>query len=175
MVKDTCIQPGRYDEFKSILLLFEKIQKNLNEYLDGKRQLLPRFYFISDDELLSIIGSSDPQHIQPYLQKMFDNIAALQLTRHVDESNQSEVVHATAMVSLEREEMRFLTPMLCHGKVEVWMSTIEQEMKRSNRWLTKEAAFYYRYQQNRLEWMRKYIGMVVLAVNQLWATWEIEE
>jgi hypothetical protein len=23
--------------------------------------------------------------------------------------------------------------------------------------------------------MRKYIGMVILAVNQLWGTWEIEE
>ena len=175
LVKETCIHPGRYDELKSILILIEKIQKSLNDYLDTKRQYFPRFYFISDDELLSIIGSSDPIHIQPYLQKMFDNISGLNFI-HLDENaSNDESINAMGMISLEQEEMTFLTSIECQGKVEVWMSNVEKEMKRSNRWITKEAIFYYRYQQTRLEWMRMYIGMVVLVVNQLWSTWEIEE
>jgi len=169
-VKDSCTHPGRYDELKSILFLIEKIQKNLNEYLDTKRQLFPRFYFLSDDELLSIIGSLDPNHIQGYLQKMFDNILALNFNKL-----EQNFFYAQGMISLEKEEMNFLNPIECNGKVEIWMSNIEKEMKYSNRWITKEAIFYYRFKQNRLEWMRKYIGMVVLAVNQIWSTWEIEE
>jgi dynein heavy chain len=167
-VKDSCTHPGRYDELKSILNLIEKIQKNLNEFLDTKRQLFPRFYFLSDDEVLSIIGSSDPKNIQGYLQKMFDNISALDFI-------EQNSLFAQAMISLEKEQMNFLNPVECNGKVEVWMSNIEREMKESNRWITKEAIYYYRFKQKRLEWMRKYIGMVVLAVNQIWSTWEIEE
>ena len=168
LVKDSCIHPGRYDELKSILNNIEQIQKNLNHFLDSKRQLFARFYFLSDDEVLSIIGSSNPRHIQGYLQKMFDNISALNFI-------ESDSLLAQAMISLEKERMDFLNPVECTGKVENWMAQIEREMKTSNRWITKEAIFYYRFQQTRLEWMRKYIGMVVLAVNQIWSTWEIEE
>lgn len=174
LVKETCIHPGRYDELKSILVLIEKIQKSLNDYLDTKRQVFPRFYFISDDELLSIIGSPDPFHIQPYLQKMFDNISSLNFSP-ADPTASNDELNACGMISLEQEEMPFLTSVECQGKVEGWMLNVEKEMKRSNRWITKEAIFYYRFKQSRLEWMRKYLGMVVLAVNQIWSTWEIEE
>lgn len=33
----------------------------------------PRFYFISDDDLLSILGNSDVDSITPHLMKLFDN------------------------------------------------------------------------------------------------------
>lgn len=36
-----------------------------------------RFYFISDDELLSVLGTSDPTAIQEHMLKLFDNAAAL--------------------------------------------------------------------------------------------------
>jgi dynein heavy chain len=101
---------------------------------------------------------------------MFDNILALNLNKL-----EGNFLYAQSMISLEKEEMIFLNPIECNDKVEVWMLNIEKEMKYSNRSITKEAIFYYRFKQNRLEWMRKYIGMVVLAVNQVWSTWEIEE
>ena len=166
LVKNACLQPGRYDELKSILNLIEQIQKHLNEYLDTKRQLFPRFYFLSDDELLSIIGSTDPKQIQIYLPKMFDNISALQFTDSID---------VRAMISFEKEQLDFQKSISCQEKVESWTTNIEREMKDSNRTITKQAIFYYRFKQSRLQWMRKYIGMIVLAVNQIWMTWFIEE
>ena len=36
-----------------------------------------RFYFMSDDELLSVLGTSDPTAIQEHMLKLFDNAAAL--------------------------------------------------------------------------------------------------
>ena len=40
-------------------------------------QCLCRFYFMSDDELLSVLGTSDPMAIQEHMLKLFDNAAAL--------------------------------------------------------------------------------------------------
>lgn len=62
----------------------ENIQKSLESYLETKRGVFPRFYFISNDDLLEILGQSKtPNAVQPHLKKLFDNIRTLEIKKEV--------------------------------------------------------------------------------------------
>ena len=163
LIKKQCHVPSRLPDLESIFVGLERCQKSLNDYLDSKRNAFPRFFFISDDELLSILGSAEPSAIQEHMIKMFDNIASLRLIKVSD-----TITQAQAMISAEKEEMQFKQNVVTEGRVEDWMTKVLEEMRRTNRLITKEAVYYYRFRKTRASWMYNYQGMVVLAANQIW-------
>ncbi|KFO71450.1 Dynein heavy chain 10, axonemal, partial [Cuculus canorus] len=169
-IKKCCEAPNRLSDLHHINDVLEKCQKSLNDYLDSKRNAFPRFFFISDEELLSILGSSNPLCVQEHMIKMYDNIASL---RFQDSDNDVKIV--TAMISAEDEVMEFRQAVAAEGRVENWMMAVLAEMRRTNRLLTKEAIFRYCEDRSRVDWMLLYQGMMVLAANQVWWTWEVED
>uniref|UniRef100_UPI0037E7F8F2 dynein axonemal heavy chain 10 n=1 Tax=Semicossyphus pulcher TaxID=241346 RepID=UPI0037E7F8F2 len=169
-IKRCCLIPNRLTDLQALSDGLERCQKSLNDYLDSKRNAFPRFFFISDDELLSILGSSDPACVQEHMIKMYDNIASLRF----DVESNGETV-AGAMVSAEGEVMELKKPIPVEGRVEEWMTGVLLEMRRTNRLITKEAVFRYCEDRSRVDWMLLYQGMVVLAANQVWWTWEVED
>jgi dynein heavy chain len=87
----------------------EEIQKSLENYLENKRRQFPRFYFISNDDLLEILGQSkNPPGVMPHMKKLFDNIKSLTLKPNGNgpmfatemRSNEDEVVPFDGQVSL---------------------------------------------------------------------------
>ncbi|XP_057687718.1 dynein axonemal heavy chain 10-like isoform X2 [Corythoichthys intestinalis] len=169
-IKQCCLVPNRLTDLQNLSENLERCQKSLNDYLDSKRDAFPRFFFISDDELLSILGSSHHECVQEHMIKMYDNIASLRF----DTESKGET-SVDAMVSAEGEVMEFQKPVQVKGRVEEWMTGVLHEMRRSNRLLTKEAIFRYCEDRSRVDWMLLFQGMVVLATNQVWWTWEVED
>ena len=70
LVLDCCHAQNRLQDIEMINSGLEKCQKSLNDYLDSKRNAFPRFFFISDDELLSILGSSECTCVQEHMIKV---------------------------------------------------------------------------------------------------------
>lgn len=171
VIKICCHAPNRLQDLEALSLGLEKCQKSLNDYLDSKRNAFPRFFFISDDELLSILGSSDPACVQEHMIKMYDNIAALRF----QQGPNGETL-ASAMISAEGEVMEFRENVPAEGRVEDWMTSVLEEMRCTNRLITKEAIFFYCADgKTRVDWMMGYQGMICLAGNQVWWTWEVED
>ncbi|XP_071126281.1 cytoplasmic dynein 2 heavy chain 1-like isoform X2 [Mytilus edulis] len=99
----------------------QRCQKSLNEFLEEKRSLFPRFYFIGDDDLLEILGqSTNPNVIQTHLKKLFAGIHSVQF----DENCQ----HIIAMKSLDGEIVPLQRKVKILPEVEVWLSKLSEEM-----------------------------------------------
>ena len=107
---------ARLGEFKELIASFDKIQKSLTDYLDTKRSAFPRFYLISDEELLSILGTSDVDAIQPHMIKLFDNCKELHFSR---------VKIAAGMWSEEKEYLTFYETVKVEGAVEDWLNVVD--------------------------------------------------
>lgn len=129
---------GRKEEFEALSAGLEKCQKSLTEYLNSKRAIFPRFNFISDEELLGILGSTEPSVIQEHIGKMFDNLRKFRLAP----DHQGKVI-ASALISNENEIMDFRNSVFAEGKIEEWMVLALDEMRKSNRYLTKKAVYSY--------------------------------
>ena len=69
---------------------------------------------------------------------MFDNISSLKFVK-----GPNNEMLATGMMSGEGEVMEFRNNIIADGRVEDWMTMVLNEMRSTNRLITKEAVFFY--------------------------------
>jgi dynein heavy chain len=166
MVLEATHVDKRLESLNELAEMLDRCQKSLSDYLEVKRNAFARFYFISDDELLSILGTSDPTNVQEHMLKLFDNCASL----HFGRGNK----FVTGMTSSEGEAYNLRDPVSTDTTVEAWMLAVQTEMRDSIRSIMKEAVFYYP-SQPRSAWLFAQMGMVALAGSQIWWTWQVED
>lgn len=92
--------------------ILNTIQKALDALLETKRNIFPRFYFLSNDELLEIMANPDVNSVEKNLKKCFDGIHKIK--------SESGVI--MAIISPEGEVIKLKKPCTTNGNVENWLS-----------------------------------------------------
>ena len=165
-VIEFCDNEKLLERFKSSAILLDQVQKGLSDYLETKRGVFARFYFLSDDDLLSILSESkNVKLVQPHFKKCFEAVDSVQF---------EEDLTITNMFSPEKEMVPFSIPLdPTQSSVEVWMLALEKMMLVSIRDVMITAIADYTVTP-RPEWMQKHPAMCVLNGSQMFWTKETE-
>ncbi|CAG9858599.1 unnamed protein product [Phyllotreta striolata] len=173
-LKDTHVLAAT--DFKNMLQLLKEnnkllddIQKGLNDYLEKKRLFFPRFFFLSNDELLEILSETkDPLRVQPHLKKCFEGINTLEFNR------EQEIL---GMVSVEKERVPFsvkILPAEAKGMVEKWLIQVQYVMIQSLKDVMRDSIVNFP-QVDRETWILSWPGQIVQCVNCIIWTTDVTE
>ena len=149
-----------------LLEQLELCQKSLTGYLEKKRLIFPRFFFVSDPALLEILGQASDSHtIQAHLLSAFDNIKTV--TFHEKEydrithihSKEPETIEVSALtpmvISMPDDQylslyiqpsthptyiLQLEKPVMAQGNVEVWLGALLKMSLHSVHCVIKQAA-----------------------------------
>ena len=171
-VIDAACATGVLEMFQESNRVLEKIQKSLEDYLETKRMGFPRFYFLSNDELLEILSQTrDPRAVQPHLRKCFDAIQSADFEDVKADDESEPIANVVGMNSAEKEKVTFSSPVPTATKaVEFWMTDLEFMMRQSLLDKTIEAKEDYN-EDNREVWFFKYPAASISTIDQVeWTT-----
>lgn len=161
-----CSDQHLLETFRECNKLLDQVQKGLSAYLETKRGIFPRFYFLADEELLEILSQTkDPTAVQPHMRKCFDNISRLTF---------EDDLRMSAFSSSDGETVEFCEELYPKGNVEDWLLEVERVMVASLRSIFHQTLKVY-YSSKRTDFVLEWPGQLVIACCQTTWTSQVEE
>lgn len=112
-------------------------QQRLENYLETKRSIFARFYFVSGDDLLQILSvGSDPHAVQDDFEKLFDAINRVAF----DETDRRLIGEIISIMDPDDERITLAEGVKAEGNIEEWLCKLEKEMQRSMRGICARGA-----------------------------------
>jgi dynein heavy chain len=150
------------------------VTKRLNDYLNTKRKSFPRFYFVSDEDLMKILAQSkDPTLIQPHISVCFEGI-----NKVVFDSTNTII---NGMLSGGGEEVNLVKKINvmdegCKGNVEIWLGFLEDSMRKTMEASIKDCLADFYNRPKRINWIQEghWPGQIVQIIDQIVWTRETE-
>lgn len=148
----------------------EFCQKKLENYLESKRKLFPRFYFVSNTVLLKILSQgSDPNSVQEDFEKLFDAISRVRF----DEQDRKLITAIMQCVGKDEEVVELTEPVKAEGNIEQWLRNLELEMQRSMRDVCKDASSNC-FQMELAQFVEYQSQVALLGIQMIW-TQKVQE
>ncbi|GIL46228.1 hypothetical protein Vafri_3260 [Volvox africanus] len=158
------------NDLQSCNMSFSVVERSLAAYLESKKLLFPRFFFLSNDELIEILSEAkEPLRIQPFAKKIIEAVKEFEF------NSEQEI---TALISVEDERVPLDRPVTTSSEmvpgVEFWLIKVEEQMRMSVATVMKQAIKAYATTA-RGKWILEWPGQVVLAVAQAYWTMGVVE
>ncbi|MEW5311652.1 MAG: hypothetical protein WDW38_003348 [Sanguina aurantia] len=160
--------PGLLEDLQHCNRQLDVVEKGLNDFLDTKKMAFPRFFFLSNDELLEILSEAkDPVNVQPFVKKCFEAVKEL-----VFEAD-GEI---SGLISVEGEKLPFVDNVnpAATGAVECWLLEVESAIRRTLHKVAGDALEAYAREQ-RSSWILAWPGQLVLNCSQVYWTREVTQ
>ena len=159
---------GLAERLEMIQSKLSSCEKALTDYLETKRLLFPRFYFLSSSDLLDILSNgNEPTMVAKHLIKLFDSLAKLSLLDDNEDSNNI----AVQMIAKDGEKVDLNEPCICDGQVEKWLNKLKKGMQTTLRLELKQSIYKYE-KVAREKWLFDFPAQVSLAGIQIF--WSVE-
>lgn len=125
-VLKACNEEGLFKRLESIVEMLESCKHRLKEFLDGRRRQFPRFYFMSEADLLDILSNgSQPDRIMLHASKIYLATKTFELK---DNPNGGKM--ATSIISgVGQEVVQFYEPISLDGEPEKYLETLLTAMR----------------------------------------------
>eukprot|EP01033_Poteriospumella_lacustris_P003465 gene3469-2562_t len=118
-VKNVCNQAGLLEQLNDLSAQQEQCKKSLSDFLDGKRRQFPRFYFMSEADLLTLLSnSSTPSKVLALVDKILLATSSITITS----SSAQDRPNATHFVAgVGKEQVQFEPAVKLLGKAEQYL------------------------------------------------------
>ena len=165
-VKINCNREGLLEKLREANMNLENVEKGLNNYMEKKRGVFPRFYFISNPQFLEILSQTkDIKKVKNNLNKIFESIENIDLR---------DDKYITNFISKLNESLILEEQILIQGRnVEIWMLALENMMFKTIRAYLERALKDYPTKE-RKDWVSLHPGQVIMCGNQTFWTQEVE-
>lgn len=116
--------PNFHLSLSKILDALVSIRNSLNDFLETYREQYPRFYFLGNDELLKILGSTNSiETVSKYMQKMFGSISNIE--------SKDEIIYGVKSVEGESFSIENTINISTYEIPSQWLTQLEQQISKS--------------------------------------------
>jgi dynein heavy chain len=151
-VKEAFNEDGLSTSLDFVLEQLDLCKKSLADFLDGRRRQFPRYYFVSEADLLDILSNGGhPAKILSHIPKVYLSTKTIIFSKD-GTSEEGRPVATEFVAGVGSEVCAFEPPVPLNGKVEIYMQTLLDAQKTSIFQTVKRSLV--RYQQlPRKEWV----------------------
>ena len=168
-VIEACCYDQRQETLQGMFVDIETCEKALNSYLEEKKKVFPRLYFLANQALLDVLSNgNNPVKVNEEIGNCFDGLKDLTFLKEGQEPYKT----ALGMNAKDGEEfVEFPTPFVCVGAVEHYLCDLETKMQNTLKEIlenAKEATDDWELSvKPRHIWLNDYCAQVSLLGTQI--------